>query len=61
MVGIYVSKNEALKCDLVELFGEQEENIEISNQILKVLSHPARLHIMCPLRNGELTVQNLNY
>ena len=56
-----VSKNEALKCDLVELFGEQEENIEIAAQSLKVLSHPARLRIMCALRDGEQTVQNLEY
>ena len=34
-MGIYVSKNEALKCDLVELFGEQEENIEIAAQSSK--------------------------
>ena len=56
-----VSKNEALKCDLVLLFGEQEENIEIAAQSLKVLSHPARLRIMCALRDGEQTVQNLEY
>ena len=56
-----VSKNEALKCNLVELFSEQEENIEIAVQSLKVLSHPARLRIMCALRDGEQTVQNLEY
>ena len=56
-----VSKNQALKHDLVELFGEQEEHIEIAAQSLKVLSHPARLRIMCALRGGEQTVQNLEY
>ena len=50
-----------LKCELVELFGAQEENIEIAVQSLKVLSHPARLRIMCALRDGEQTVQNLEY
>jgi DNA-binding transcriptional ArsR family regulator len=50
-----------LKCELVELFGAQEENIEIAVQSLKVLSHPARLRIMRALRDGEQTVQNLEY
>ena len=50
-----------LKCELVELFGAQEENIEIAVQSLKVLSHPALLRIMCALRDGEQTVQNLEY
>ena len=50
-----------LKCELVELFGAQEENIEIAVQSLKVLSHSARLRIMCALRDGEQTVQNLEY
>ena len=48
-----VSKNEALKCNLVELFSEQEENIEIAAQSLKVLSHPARFRIMCALLDAE--------
>ncbi len=56
-----VNKNEALKCELVQLFGEQEENIETAAQCLKVLSHPARLRILCALRGGEQTVQNLEY
>ena len=57
-----VNKNEALKCELVQLFGEQEENIETAAQCLKVMSHPARLRILCALRGGEQTVQNLeNY
>mgnify|MGYP000719399867 CR=1 FL=1 len=56
-----VNKNEALKCELVQLFGEQEENIETAAQGLKVMSHPARLRILCALREGEQTVQNLEY
>jgi len=55
------NKNEALKCELVQLFGEQEENIETAAQCLKVMSHPARLRILCALRGGEQTVQNLEY
>ena len=55
------NKNEALKCELVQLFGEQEENIETVAQCLKVMSHPARLRILCALRGGEQTVQNLEY
>jgi DNA-binding transcriptional ArsR family regulator len=50
-----------LKCELVELFGAQEENIEIAVQSLKVLSHPELLRIMCALPDGEQTVQNLEY
>ena len=57
----FVSKNEILKCELEQLFGEQEENIETAGQCLKVLSHPGRLRIMCALRGGEQTVQNLEY
>ena len=55
------SKNEVLKSELLKLFGEEEENIENAAQFLKVLSHPARLRIMCALRGGEQTVQNLEY
>ena len=57
----FVSKNEILKCELEQLFGEQEENIETAGQCLKVLSHPGRLRIMCALRGSEQTVQNLEY
>ena len=57
----FVSKNEILKSKLEQLFGEQEENIETAGQCLKVLSHPGRLRIMCALRGGEQTVQNLEY
>jgi ArsR family transcriptional regulator len=56
-----ISKNETLKCELDLLFGEQDENIETAAQCLKVLSHPARLRILCALRGGEQTVQNLEY
>ena len=56
-----MSKNEVLKCELEQLFGEQEENFEIAAKSLKVLSHPARLRILCALRSGEQTVQNLEY
>ena len=55
------SKSEVFKCELEELFGEQEENIENAAQCLKVMSHPARLRILCALRDGEQTVQNLEY
>ena len=60
-MGSYVSKNEALKCDLVKLFGEQKDNLEIAAQSIKVLSHPVRLRIICALRDSEQTVQNLGY
>jgi ArsR family transcriptional regulator len=56
-----ISKNETLKCELDLLFGEQDENIETAAQCLKVLSHPVRLRILCALRGGEQTVQNLEY
>ncbi|HIG78189.1 MAG TPA: ArsR family transcriptional regulator, partial [Candidatus Lambdaproteobacteria bacterium] len=55
------SKNEIIKRDLDQLFGEQGTNIEIAAQSLKVMSHPARLRILCALRGGEQTVQNLEY
>jgi len=57
----FVSKNEIYKCEIEQLFGEQEINIENAGQCLKVLSHPGRLRIMCVLRGGEQTVQNLEY
>ena len=49
----FASKNEILKSELEQLFGDQEKNIEIAGQCLKVLSHPGRLCIMCALRGGE--------
>ena len=55
------NKNEKIKHELVQLFGEQDANIEIAAQCLKVMSHPARLRILCALRGGEQTVQNLEY
>ena len=55
------SKNEILKRELEQLFGEQDANIETAAQCLKVMSHPARLRILCALRQGEQTVQNLEY
>ena len=56
-----LNKNESLKSELTKLFGEQEENIENAAHFLKVMSHPARLRILCALRDGEQTVQNLEY
>ena len=55
------SKNEIIKLELDQLFGEQNINIEIAAQCLKAMSHPARLRILCALRGGEQTVQNLEY
>ncbi len=60
-MGNKVGKNEVLKDELEQLFCDQEENFEIAAQSLKVLSHPARLRILCALRSGEQTVQNLEY
>ena len=54
-----LSKNEDLKYDLVELFCEKENNIEIETQSLKFLSHPARFRIMYVLPNVKQTMQNL--
>ena len=56
-----LNKNESLKSELTKLFGEQEENFENAAHFLKVMSHPARLRILCALREGEQTVQNLEY
>ena len=46
------SKNEILKLELEQLFGEQDANIETAAQCLKVMSHPARLLILCALTRG---------
>lgn len=51
--------DESIKASLEALFGEQEENIEKAARCLKVLAHPARMKILCVLRNGECSVQNL--
>jgi len=56
-----VNRNVELKEELEQLFCSQEENFEIAAKSLKVLSHPARLRILCALRSGEQTVQNLEY
>ena len=55
------SKNEILKRELEQLFGEQVANIETAAQCLKVMSHADRLRILCVLREGEQTVKNLEY
>ena len=55
------NRSEKIKRELEQLFGEQDTNIEIAAQCLKVMSHPARLRILCALRDGEQTVQNLEY
>ena len=56
-----MNRNVALKEELEQLICDQEENFEIAAKSLKVLSHPARLRILCALRSGEQTVQNLEY
>ena len=56
------SKNEILKRELEQLFGEQDANIETAAQCLKVMSHPARLRILCVLRRdliNDLTIFKL--
>ena len=52
-----VSVKEVIKCDLVELLGEQEENIEIAAQSLKVLSHPRSLLI--PMGNKQALIDKI--
>ena len=56
-----MTKNLTLKAELTKLFGDQKENIEKAAGCLKVLAHPARSQIMCALRNGEQTVQDLEF
>ena len=55
------SINGILKRELEQLFGQQDANIETAAQCLKVMFHPPRLRILCALREGEQTVQNLEY
>jgi ArsR family transcriptional regulator len=43
------------------MFGSQEANLNRAAQSLKVMAHPARLKILCALRMGEQTVQNLEF
>lgn len=45
--------------EIDEMFGQQEANIEQAVRSLKVIAHPSRLKILCILRLGEQTVQNL--
>ncbi len=44
---------------LTDIFDHQEENIEKAVRCLKVLAHPARLKIICVLKTGEHSVQQL--
>ena len=44
---------------LADIFENQEENIEKAVRCLKVLAHPARLKIICVLKTGEHSVQQL--
>lgn len=53
--------SEGLRAELNQLFGDQERNIDQATRSLKVLAHPARLKILCALRAGEHTVQELEY
>ena len=57
----YSPHAEALRDELNQLFGSQERNIDQATRSLKVLAHPARLKILCALRTGEQTVQDLEY
>lgn len=54
-----VPYNIELEQSLSQMFGEQGQNIEIAAESLKVMAHPQRLRILCCLRFGEQTVQNL--
>ena len=47
--------------DLRSLFVDQQENINKATECLRVLSHPARLKILCILQQGEQNVQDLEY
>ena len=42
------SKNEILKRELEQLFGEQDANIETAAHCLKVMSHPAHCVFCVP-------------
>ncbi len=44
---------------LSSLFDLQEDSIEKAVRCLKVLAHPARLKIICVLKTGEHSVQQL--
>ena len=51
--------NQELVETLESLFGAQEGNIDRAVRCLKVLAHPQRLKIICVLRTGEHSVQQL--
>lgn len=48
-----------LKETLAVLFDHQEHNIQRAVRCLKVLAHPARLRILCILREREYSVKEL--
>ena len=50
-----------LEMDLRSLFVDQQENINKATECLRVLSHPARLKILCILQQGEQNIQDLEY
>lgn len=54
-----VSKEYRKKLD--EMFAEQDKNLSLAARALKIMAHPARLKILCILRDGEQTVQNIEY
>ncbi|MCO4782348.1 MAG: winged helix-turn-helix transcriptional regulator [Candidatus Cloacimonetes bacterium] len=47
------------KCKLDQMFSDQGEHIESASRALKVLAHPARLKILCVLKEGEQNVRCL--
>ncbi|PCJ20028.1 MAG: transcriptional regulator [Candidatus Cloacimonadota bacterium] len=53
------SVNQELKSQLNDMFNEQAEHIENASRALKVLAHPARLKILCVLKEGEQNVRCL--
>ena len=50
-----------LEMDLRSLFVDQQENINKATECPRVLSHLARLKILCILQQGEQNVQDLEY
>ena len=50
-----------LEMDLCSLFVDQQENMNKATACLRVLSHPARLKILCILQQGENNVQEIEY
>ena len=49
-----------LEMDLRSLFVDQQENINKATECPRVLSHLARLMILCILQQGEQNVQDWN-